>query len=280
MTRYFLFLTVFLISISGIIAQTQPSCCQASSVKAFADLAGDISFVMAHEEPLPFVLQNPMGSTIKFPASDGTDAQGYYIAGKKSSKKWIFVFQEWWGLNDYIKNQSDQLHKEFPDAHILALDLYDGKVANTREEAGALMQGADPKRIEKIIEAGSAFSGKKSRIATIGWCFGGAWSNKASVMLGTKNRACIMYYGMPVKDEVQLKKIKAPVLGIFANKDGWITPKVVEEFAASMKKLGKSIETHGYEADHAFANPSNPRYHKEYSADAWNRSVQFIRKHL
>lgn len=264
----------------GINAQSTPSCCQASSVKAFADLAEDITFVMAHEEPLPFILQNPMGKTVKFKASDGVDAQGYYIEGSKKSKKWIFVFQEWWGLNDYIKNQSDLLYREFPDTHILALDLYDGKVAKTREEAGTLMQGADPARIERIINAASSFSGKKSKIATIGWCFGGAWSNKASVMLGSKNKACVMYYGMPVKDESQLKQIKAPVLGIFADKDGWITPKVVEEFAASMKKLGKSIETYGYDADHAFANPSNPRYHKEYSQDAWERSVKFIRKHL
>lgn len=67
----------------------------------------------------------------------------------KNSNKWIFVFQEWWGLNDYIRLQADMLHTSFPDAHILAVDLYDGKVATTREEAGALMQGASPERIEK-----------------------------------------------------------------------------------------------------------------------------------
>ena len=274
-------LCAILFGLSSVICgQAQPSCCQASSVKAFADLASDRTFVMAHEEPLPFVVQDPKGRSVTFPASDGVDGRGYYIQGSPKSKKWIFVFQEWWGLNEYIKNQSDLLHKEFPDYHILALDLYDGKVASTREEAGALMQGADPARIERIIAAASTFSGKKSKIATIGWCFGGAWSNKAAVILGKKAKACVMYYGMPVKDEAQLRSIKAPVLGIFADKDGWITPKVVEEFSKNMKKLGKSIETHGYDADHAFANPSNPRFHKEYAADAWGKAVSFIRKNL
>lgn len=261
-------------------AQTNASCCQASSIKAFTDLANDITFVMTHEEPLPFTLENPKGKNITYPVSGGEDAKGYYIAGKKNNNKWIFVFQEWWGLNDYIRLQADVLHSSFPDAHILAVDLYDGKVATTREEAGALMQGANPERIEKIILAASNYSGAKSRIATIGWCFGGAWSNKAAIMLGKKAAACIIYYGMPVKDEAQLSQLSAPVLGIFADQDGWITPKVVSEFKESMIKLKKSVETYGYNADHAFANPSNPKFNKSFSEDAWNKSVAFLKKHL
>jgi carboxymethylenebutenolidase len=239
-----------------------------------------MAFVIAHEEPLPFTLENPKGENISFPVKGEDAGKAYYIKGKKSSKKWIFVFQEWWGLNDYIRMQADKLHESFPNHHILALDLYDGKVATTREEAGALMQSAKSERIEKLIAAAAEYSGKKSKIGTIGWCFGGAWSNKAAVLLKDKVAACVMYYGMPVKDDAQIAQIKAPVLGIFANKDGWITPKVVQEFKEKMVKNGKSIETFGYEAEHAFANPSNPKYHKAYSDEAWSKSISFFKVNL
>ena len=122
-----------------------PSCCSASSVTEFAQLGKDLSFVLTHEEPLPYILQNPLGVTTKFSITGEKDGQGYYIKGKKSSTKWIFVIQEWWGLNDYIRNEAEKLHKAFPDAHIFALDMYDGKTATKREEAATLMQTANLK---------------------------------------------------------------------------------------------------------------------------------------
>jgi len=257
----------------SISAQT-PSCCSASSVTEFANLGKDLSFVLTHEEPLPFILQNASGVTTTFPIAGESDGQGYYIKGSKSSTKWIFVIQEWWGLNDYIRNEAEKLHKEFPDAHIFALDMYDGKTATKREEAAALMQAAKPERLEKIITNAAIFAGKDAKIATIGWCFGGAWSNKAAVLLGDKVVASVMYYGS------QLIQIKAPVLGIFAEMDGWITPKVVEEFKSNMEKVNKSIEIHSYTADHAFANPSNPKFNKEFADDAWSKSIAFFKKYL
>ncbi len=279
--KYFIqpFLFIILYN-SASFAQTNASCCQASSIKAFTDLANDISFVITHEEPLPFVLEDPKGQNISFPVKGGEAGKAYYIKGANNNTKWIFVFQEWWGLNDYIRQESDKLHEAFPDAHILAIDLYDGKVASTREEASTYMQNASADRIEQIILAASDFSGEKSRIATIGWCFGGAWSNKAAALLAEKAKACVMYYGMPVKDEGQIKMIKAPVLGLFADQDGWITPKVVSEFKDIMTKNGKSVEVFGYDAHHAFANPSNSKYDKEFSKDAWAKSIAFFTKHL
>lgn len=279
MRIYTSFVIVFMTIVTSF-SQVQVSCCNASSIKTFTDLANDVAFVIQHEEPLPFKLLQPKGKNITFTVSDGKNGLGYYIAGNKENKKWIFVFQEWWGLNDYIRQQSDLLHESFPDAHILAVDLYDGHVASTREQAASLMQAAEPSRIENIIQGAAKFSGEDSRIGTIGWCFGGAWSNKAAVILSNKVKACIMYYGMPVKDEVQIGQINAPILGIFADKDGWITPKVVADFKDAMLHLGKSVEIHGYNADHAFANPSNPKYNKAYSDDAWSKSIAFFKQNL
>lgn len=280
MAYHKIFIFFFIVSFSNVISAQSPSCCSASSVTEFANLGKDLSFVLTHEEPLPYVLQNPSGVTTTFPIAGESDGQGYYIKGAKSSTKWIFVIQEWWGLNDYIRNEAEKLHKAFPDAHILALDMYDGKTATKREEAAALMQAAKPDRLEKIITSAALYAGKDAKIATIGWCFGGAWSNKAAVLLGEKAVASVMYYGMPVNDLSQLNDIKAPILGIFAEMDGWISPKVVEDFKANMQKANKSLELHTYAADHAFANPSNPKFSKEFADDAWGKSIAFIKKHL
>ena len=271
---------LFIFFYSTIYSQSNPSCCQASSIKAFTDLANDLSFVISHEEPITFVLENPTGKDITFPVEGDKDGKAYYISANKNSNKWIFVFQEWWGLNDYIRLKSEKLHESFPDVHILAIDLYDGKVATTREEATTYMQGAKPERIEKLITSASSFSGSETRIGSIGWCFGGAWSNKTAVLLGKKSTACVMYYGMPIKDPEQIQNIHAPVLGIFADQDGWITPKVVAEFKSEMIKNNKSVETYGYDAQHAFANPSNPKYDKTLSDEAWTKTIGFFTKNL
>jgi len=280
MTLHKILLFCFILILSNSISAQMPSCCSASSVTEFANLGKDLSFVLTHEEPLPYVLQNPSGTTTTFPIAGESDGQGYYIKGAKTSTKWIFVIQEWWGLNDYIRNEAEKLHKAFPDAHILALDMYDGKTATKREEAAALMQAAKPERLEKIITSAALYAGSNAKIATIGWCFGGAWSNKAAVLLGEKAVASVMYYGMPVSDMAQLSDIKAPILGIFADMDGWISPKVVEDFKSNMQKANKSLELHTYAADHAFANPSNPKFNKEFADDAWGKSIAFIKKHL
>ena len=87
-----------------------------------------------------------------------------------------------------------------------------------------------------------------------------------------------MYYGMPETDKTKLATIQCPVTGIFANKDKWITPAVVEQFKADMEAAGKKIYIYSYDADHAFANPSNPKYDKESADDAKKKAIAFLVK--
>lgn len=276
--RLSFFATLFLIIMSNPLLEAQKSsCCMVSGVQQFAELGKDLTFVIAHEEPLPYVLENPTGKTITFPTKEKPTGQGYYISGSTKSNTWIFVIHEWWGLNDYVKNEAEKLHTSFPDAHILCLDMYDGNVAKTREEASAFMQGAVESRLLDIINGASQHAGPKAKIGTIGWCFGGGWSSKATVVLGAKMFASIIYYGMPVLDEEQLKTISCPTLGIFAENDGWITPSKAKEFEDKLKKHNKVVTNYIYPADHAFANPSNPKYDKPNAEDAWAKSVAFLK---
>ena len=89
-----------------------------------------------------------------------------------------------------------------------------------------------------------------------------------------------MYYGMPVKEVEQLKLLQTDVLGLFAGKEQFITPTVVKEFEANMKTAGKGIQTKIFDAQHAFANPSNPAYDKAATEEAWGLAINYFKTRL
>jgi carboxymethylenebutenolidase len=179
----------------------------------------------------------------------------------------LLLFHEWWGLNDYIRNEASAWVHEL-GINVLAVDLYDGKTATTAEDAGALMQACDPDRAKAIIQAAVKFVGDDADFRTMGWCFGGGWSLQATLLAGDRAKACVMFYGMPEKDVDKLKSLQTDVLMIHAKKDKWINDEVVAEFKENMSSAGKSLTVKEYDADHAFANPSSPRYNDQAAKEA------------
>jgi carboxymethylenebutenolidase len=278
MKNWFLCLITMAVAIA---TQAQKmSCCAASATESFAQLASDRNFISSHPLPLPFLFKSDNGKSITYKAADGTDCFGWEIKSKTPTNNYIFVFQEWWGLNDYVKKESEALWNDVGNVNVIAVDLYDGKIATTREDAGKYMQSARTERISTIVNAAIRYVGPNARIFTIGWCFGGGWSLQASLMAGKQAAGCVMYYGMPEKDLEKLKTLHADVLGIFANKDQWINPKVVDEFAENMKMAEKKLIVKRYEADHAFANPSNPIFNKEAKEDAYKNTLSFFKARI
>jgi carboxymethylenebutenolidase len=247
-----------------------------SATTQFASLANDKSFVEEHLNPAPFIGTTNLVEKFTFKAADGTDANGYMIKAQKPTNNYLFVIHEWWGLNDYIKEVSGKLAKDLGNVNVIALDLYDGKIATTQEMAGKYMQSADENRIKNIINGAISLAGKDAKIATIGWCFGGGWSLQSSIMASKNAVGCVLYYGMPETNVDRLKTLNTDVLGIFANKDGWITTKVAEQFKADMQAAGKKLILKQYDADHAFANPSNPIYDSVAAADAYAATLGFL----
>ena len=164
--------------------------------------------------------------------------------------------------------------------NVIDLDLYDGQVATIKEDAGKLMQAVKEDRAKAIINGDIAYVGPKAHIATLGWCFGGGWSLQTALIAGKQAVACVMYYGMPEQDVNRLKTLNCDVLGNFANKDQWINTKVVAKFAEDMKAAGKKLYLHQYDADHAFANPSNPVYNSEATKDAYAHTIEFLKARL
>ncbi len=253
------------------------ACCIHASEAGFVRFAEDKSFIQKHENPIRFTHESQVGGKmISIPLPEGGSTQAYFIEAEKKTNKYLFVMHEWWGLNDHIKKEADQFYQDLEGFHVLALDLYEGKVATTRQDAAKYMQAAQAKKLKGIIRGVIEYAGKDAQIATVGWCFGGGWSLQTALLAGEQAKACIIYYGMPEKDPAQLKGLQADVLGIFATQDKWINGQVVSDFEKAMADAEKSLEVKSYEADHAFANPSNPKYQEKDAQDAYARSLRFI----
>ncbi len=196
----------------------------------------------------------------------------------------VLLVHEWWGLNDQIKSVAAALAKQGYIA--LAVDLYDGNVATTATDARTYMSAVQPAEATDTLASWIDWLGRRAdstgKIATIGWCFGGGWSLNAALAapVAAPVAATIVYYGNVAKSADQLAPLKGPVLGHFATRDRWINRTMVDGFGAAMRRAGKRLDTHWYEADHAFANPTSARYDEADAALAWRRTLDFLRANL
>ncbi|MCX5745813.1 MAG: dienelactone hydrolase family protein [Proteobacteria bacterium] len=192
----------------------------------------------------------------------------------------IVVIHEWWGLNENIEHWADRLASAGWAA--VAIDLYGGHVATTPDDAMATMKAVDSAKAAATITAAIEFLGRDPRIAApkravIGWCFGGGWSMQAALAHPELDGA-IIYYGMLELDPTKLAAIKARVLGVFGNLDKGITPDDVNAFERGLQTAQVNAEIHRYDAEHAFANPSNPKYAETAAADAWTHVLAFLQR--
>ena len=282
MKKLFASLAVLLLALTGF-TQVEVTTCHTAAIDKFAMFASNKSFNKAHFNPRVYVHESEEGGKmIKFKTSNGQEANGYVLEAKKKTNNWIFVFQEWWGLNDNIKRESENLYKDLGNVNVLALDMYDGKLATDKENAQKYMGEFKMDRGLDIVKGALAFVGGSAKIGTVGWCFGGGWSLQAALAAGKQAGACVMYYGMPENNVDRLKTLNCDVLNIFAGKDQWINAKVVEQFEANMKAAGKNIVVKKYDADHGFANPSNPMgaFDEAAAKGAYQNTVEFFKSRL
>ena len=267
--------------LSTFFALTLFAACQSSGgeKEGMAKFAEDTAFQAAHASPDSLAFQGK-GEMIGFATPDGKRGSAYSLKSATDSKKYLFVIHEWWGLNDHIKKEAERLYDELGDVNVMALDIYDGKSTADPEEAGKIMGEVQEDRAVAIIKGALAMAGQDAKVATVGWCFGGGWSLRSSILAGDRGAGCVMYYGLPVEKADQLAPLKADVLGLFAKKDGWINEPVVQGFENLAKATGKKLEVHWYDADHAFANPSNPNYDQEAAGEANALALAFLKEHL
>jgi len=260
-------------------AQTK-SCCQMTVTEQNNTLAMNDNFAQTHLVPAPYDNPKHLGMMIEFDTR-GVKGNAYLLKSSNGKSKYaIVIFHEWWGLNDYIKQEADDYAKDFPDADVYAIDLYDKQIAFSVESAQKYMGLLTQERANEIIYGLLKRIGDDKKIITIGWCLGGAWSLQASILASKQALGCVMYYGMPESDINRLMTLNCDVLGIFASEDQFINTEVVKSFEENMRKANRKLTVFKYTADHAFANPSNPKHNKEFSAEARTHVVEYIKAKL
>jgi carboxymethylenebutenolidase len=215
--------------------------------------------------------------------TNGTATPGY-LARPAHPGPGVVVIQEWWGLVPHIEHVADRLAAEGFVA--LAPDLYHGQSTTSPDQAGKLMMSL---RIDEAARDLAAAIDHLAalpevtvrKVGTIGFCMGGALSLFAACRNPEVGAAVVFYGGHPnVKPD--LASLEAPVLGIFAGKDTFVTPQVVAELDSKLTELGKPHTFHTYAgASHAFFNDERPEVYDPAAAnDAWAKTIAFFRREL
>jgi carboxymethylenebutenolidase len=259
-------------------ARSIEPCCPPDLLQKAADSS---AFAAAH--PLKATTPTPtlLGTNVRL-TDFGAEDIAYLSIPTVQPRGGVVLIHEWWGLNDHLKATADRFAAQGYVA--LAVDIYNGKVTTDPALAAELMKSVRPASALRTIAAGVRFLKESPRfktetVATIGWCLGGGLSLQAGLRNPNVD-AIIMYYGAPETDPDKLKALRIPLLGIWAARDEWITPAAVQTFDQNLKNLEVSHEFHSFDAEHAFANPSNANYDAAAADKAWNLTLDFLGRSL
>lgn len=275
MARLFVPVLVVLGLLSGCAPQTSepPASGSGSVMSASGSLSSDVPLGGITEEEVTYATM------------DGKQVKGFLAAPVRSSQvPAVILIHEWWGLNDNMRDNARAFAKLGYAA--LAVDLYEGESttdqARAQQLAGAVRN--DVTRAEDNLKQAVAFLKSRpsidgTRIASVGWCFGGGWSYQmAKNDLGVKST--VMYYGQFSPDD-DFEHMKAHIQGHFGADDMSIKVDDVKEFQAALNTHNGVHEVYIYpNAGHGFANPENPSYNKEAADLAWQRTVDFLNRTL
>src|SRR5512140_2818384 len=240
---------------------------------------GSTAAAAAPSSPVPHA-----GNAVEF-TSHVPGASGYLSrAAAQGKHPAIIVIQEWWGLNDWIKEDAERFAKQGYVA--LAVDLYRGKFATDQETAHELMRGMPEDRAIGDLKAAFNYLASRSdvdlsRIGVVGWCMGGGYS-LALAIAEPRLKGAVINYGRLVTDPATIAKIQPPLLGNFGAEDKGIPADDVKKFAETLKAGGKQADFKVYDgAGHAFMNPNNTGGYVAAAADdAWKRIDEFFARTL
>lgn len=267
------------------VSNGQPACVKTSSVEKLIERGWAIHV-------LPDYQQNDNNNSVIFATGDlevETIEVSYfgnsngYLAKPIVDGQYpgVIMIHEWWGLTDNIKQMAEKLASH--GYVVLAVDLYEGQVGTTADEARQLRTSFEQSQLTENMNSAVSYLEEQyspSSLGSIGWCFGGAQS--LNLALNNDNMdATVIYYGQLVTDTEELSKIDWPVLGIFAELDNGIPPETVNEFEMSLVEVGIENDITIYPGvNHAFANPSGDRYAPDESKDAWQKTLTFFENNL
>jgi len=267
------------------VSDGQPACVKPSSVEKLIERNWGMHILPDYE-------QNENNNSVIFATGDlevETTAVSYFgssnghLAKPATDGQYpaIVMIHEWWGLTDNIKQMAEKLASH--GYVVLAVDLYEGQVGITADEARQLRSSFEQSQWTENMNSAVSYleeNHSPSSLGSIGWCFGGAQS--LNLALNNEDMdATVIYYGQLTTDTEELSKINWPVLGIFAELDNGIPPETVNEFEISLDEIGIENDITIYPGvNHAFANPSGDRYAPDESKDAWQKTLKFFEDNL
>jgi carboxymethylenebutenolidase len=281
-TLYYVFLTTILFSTAIVSYKALPSAFAQTNAAAISALYSNSTNVTSDQG------LETKKSVNYFDSSSGYLAypSSVNLANKKIPG--IIMIHENRGLNAYIKEMANTLARQ--GYVVLAVDLFKGQMATNNDQARLLSTSVRDNPGESIANLQSAVKYvsslpfvDSSKIASIGWCFGGGQS--LQLALNSQNHplvATILYYGTPlITDAQQLSKIKWPILGIFGDKDQANPLPLINKFKVALdaNKINNDILIYRG-LGHAFANPSNQNYAPKETADAWQKTLSFLKKYV
>jgi carboxymethylenebutenolidase len=218
-------------------------------------------------------------------ASNGGKSQGYLATPSGGSRRGVIVIQEWWGLAGHIKDVADRFAAEGFVA--LAPDLYHGELVEEPDEAGKLMMALNVNQAAKDLRGAVNYllgegGATGDKVAVIGFCMGGQLALYAATVSPDQVGAVADFYGIHPNVHPDLARLQAPVLGAFAERDEWAPPDAVRKLEADLRTRGIETDFKIYPgAEHAFFNNDRPEVHDASAArDAWQRTLEFFRRHL
>jgi carboxymethylenebutenolidase len=223
-----------------------------------------------------------MGRIVSFP-SNGATTSGYLAepAAGKGNGKGVVVIQEYWGLNDHVKDVAERFAREGFVA--LAPDLYHGKVTKSPDEAGRMLMALNIAQAERDLRGAvqhlKQLTGKP--VGIVGFCMGGALTLFAACANGKDVGACVVYYGGHPKVQYDFDKLTAPVLAHWAEDDDFANA-TAAKVEPELKKRGKKYEFHTYPGTrHAFFNDQRPEvYDQKAAVQSWQRTIRFLQENL
>jgi len=218
-----------------------------------------------------------VGETVTFSIPNEHPGSAFLIKAEKPSNNWLFIYHDRYGLSTEVKEEAYTLWKDLENVNVMAIDLYDGKVARSSSQAMRFLMSSKYNRNISIIKGALDYVGEDAKIGSLGWSAGGAWSLQTAIYAGDRDVACVVYYGMPENDVNKLKDIKTDVLAIFANKDTWITPNLANRFESNMQEAGIGLTKTSYEGTGGFADKKSDNYNKENADAAYSQVLSYLK---
>lgn len=228
-------------------------------------------------------IEKPKTETVQFKSGDQTVSGFLALPEKDGKHPAVIVIHESSGLNDWVKEQAEKLAEQGYVS--LAVDLYGGKTATDPAETHELMRKLSQEKAIKDLKAAVDYLAtradvKLQSIGAIGWGLGGGLAIQLAAH-EPRLKACVVNYGALPTDPGDLQNIGAAVLGNFGALDKGITPDDVKAFQVTMTKFRKFVSLKIYDnAGHGFENPNADAYRAEAAADAWRRTLVFLKAGL